>query len=88
MDRWYLCKEFFVFLEAHPLDWVTKAKRNTALFRKIIEPCTNRERYVPLTPVMLIRAVFDDLNRGTSSGLVSIAIPDIYMKQPVIVTNR
>lgn len=88
MDRWYLCKHFFVFLETHQFDWVTKAKRNTALFRKIIEPCTRRERYVPLTPVMLIREVFKELTRQTTSGLVSIAIPDIYMKQPIVVTNR
>jgi hypothetical protein len=33
MDRGYLCKEFFVFLMAHQFDWVTKAKRNTALFQ-------------------------------------------------------
>ncbi|WP_235941745.1 transposase [Paenibacillus puerhi] len=81
MDRRYLCKEFFAFLEVHGFDWVTKAKRNTALFRKVIEPLTGRERYVPLTPVMLIREVFTTLTRGASQGLVSMAIPDIYMKQ-------
>ncbi|OPA75376.1 hypothetical protein BVG16_21455 [Paenibacillus selenitireducens] len=88
MDRWYLCKDFFAFLESHHFDWVTKAKRNTALFRKIIEPCTGKERYVPLTPVMLIREVFNDLKRQGSTSLVSIAIPNIYMKQPTMVTNR
>lgn len=82
MDRWYLCKDFFLFLEKHNFDWVTKAKRNTALFRKVIEPCTGRERYVPLTPLMLIREVFKQLTRQKASGLVSIAIPNIYMKQP------
>jgi len=88
MDRWYLCKEFFEFLEANQFDWVTKAKRNTALFRKVIEPCTRRERYVPLTPVMLIREVFRDLTRQATSGLVSVAIADIYMKQPYKIMNR
>lgn len=88
MDRWYLCKNFFAFLEAHQFDWVTKAKRNTALFRKVIEPCTGRERYVPLTPTMLIRQVYGDLTRKEASGLVSLAIPGIYMKQPYVVMNR
>jgi hypothetical protein len=88
MDRWYLCKKFFTFLEAHQFDWVTKAKRNTALFRKVVEPLTGRERYVPLTPIMLIREVFGDLTRGASSGLVSISIPGIYMKQPYVAINR
>jgi hypothetical protein len=88
MDRWYLCKEFFTFLETYRFDWVTKAKRNTALFRKVMEPGTNRERYVPLTPVMLIREVFGKLMRQAPSGLVAITIPGIYMKQPYTVTNR
>jgi hypothetical protein len=43
---------------------------------------------VPLTPVMLIRQVFKNLTCQASSGLVSIAIPDIYMLQPYTVTNR
>lgn len=88
MDRWYLCKAFFAFLEAHQFDWVTKAKRNTALYRKVMEPCTGRERYVPMTPVMLIREVFRDLLSQASSGLVSISIPNMYMKQPHSVANR
>ncbi|MFC3768600.1 transposase [Paenibacillus sp. GCM10012303] len=88
MDRWYLCKHFFTFLEENHFDWVTKAKRNTALFRKIIEPGTRRERYVPLTPVMLIREVFKELTRQATSGLSSISIPGIYMKRSYITVNR
>ncbi|MBU8711154.1 transposase [Brevibacillus parabrevis] len=87
MDRWYLCKHFFTFLEENNFDWVTKAKRNTALFRKIIEPGTRRERYVPLTPVMLIREVFKELTRQATSGISSISIPGIYMKRPYITVN-
>ncbi|WP_144028333.1 transposase [Paenibacillus ferrarius] len=62
-------------------------RESTALFRKEIEPLTRRERYVPLTPVMLIPEVFKQLTRQAAFGLVSIAIPDIYMKQPYTVTN-
>jgi hypothetical protein len=88
MDRWYLCKHFFTFLEENNFDWVTKAKRNTALFRKVIEGGTGRERFEPLTPVMLIREVFKALTHQAKSGLVSIAIPDIYMKRPCSVVNK
>ncbi|NQX69756.1 hypothetical protein HQN90_26850 [Paenibacillus alba] len=88
MDRWYLCKIFFAFLELNQFDWVTKAKRNTALFQKEIEPLTRRERYVPLTPIMLIREGFKPLTRQATVGLASIAIPDIYLKQPYTLTNR
>lgn len=88
MDRWYLCKEFFVFLMANGFDWVTKAKRNTALFRRVIEPGTRRERFVPVTPTILIKAVFKDLLKLGPSGLAGIAIPDIYMKLPCTVMGR
>lgn len=88
MDRWYLCKQFFSFLEENNYDWVTKAKRNTALFRLVIEPATLRRRYVPITPVTLIREVFKQLTRQAASGLSSIAIPDIYMKRPYTTVNR
>jgi hypothetical protein len=88
MDRWFLCKAFFTFLEDHHFDWVTKAKRNTALFRKVREPLTNRERFIPLTPAMLIREVFKELTNLAPSGLVSVAIPHIYMKRPYQVTNK
>ncbi|MCZ8516923.1 transposase [Paenibacillus filicis] len=88
MDRWFLCKEFFIFLMENGFDWVTKAKRNTALYQRIIEPGTRRERFVPVTSVMLIKAVFKDLLKLGLSGHVGIAIPNIYMKLPYTVTNR
>lgn len=88
MDRGYWCKEFFVFLMAQQFDWVTKAKRNTALYQRVIEPGTRRERFVPITPIMLIKSVFKDLLKLGSSGLVCIAIPDIYMKLPHPTVNR
>ncbi|MEB3101348.1 hypothetical protein [Ferviditalea candida] len=37
---------------------------------------------------MLIKAVYKDLMKLGSSGLVGIAIPDIYMKLPYTATNR
>jgi hypothetical protein len=88
MDRWYLCKDFFHFLSQHSFDWVTKAKRNTALFRKEIHPLTKWERYVPVNPAMLIKEVFPVLSQKDSPGLAGISIPDMYMKMPRMVTNR
>jgi hypothetical protein len=88
MDRGYLCKDFFVFLMTHGFDWVTKAKRNTALYRKVIESGTKRERYVPLNPIMLIKEVYSQLLKQGTLGLVSVSIPNIYMKLPYIITNK
>ncbi|WP_125660959.1 hypothetical protein [Paenibacillus baekrokdamisoli] len=54
MDRWLLCKDFFVFLMAPNFDWVTKAKRNTALYLKVSEP-GRHERYLPVSARQLIK---------------------------------
>ena len=88
MDRWYLCKDFFNFLEQHSFDWVTKAKRNTALFRRELHPLTGRERFVPVNPRMLIQQVYPSLTLPGSSGLVGTSIPNMYMKMPVMIPNR
>ncbi|QJD88152.1 transposase [Cohnella herbarum] len=86
MDRWYLCKDFFVFLQNHSYDWVTKAKRNTALFRKIAEP-GRRERFVPVSARQLIREAYKCL-AATGHGLSAIALTDIHMKLPHVTVRR
>lgn len=86
MDRWYLCKAFFVFLEEHSFDWVTKAKRNTALYRKVAER-GRKERYVPVSPKRLIRDAHSQLS-SVGDGLSAVAIADIYMKIPYQATGR
>lgn len=88
MDRWYLSKDFFNFLIANQFDWVTMAKRNTALYRKEIESMTGRERFVPVRPLMLIKQVFSQLIKQAPSGLVGIYIPNIYMKMPYMTPNK
>lgn len=87
MDRWYLCKDFFVFLMTHNFDWVTKAKRNTALFRQVKEPC-RPVRYVPVSARQLIKEAYKSLIAKRTSGLTAIALGDIYMKLPYPSTGR
>lgn len=88
MDRWYLYKDFFNFLLANHFDWVTKAKRNTALYKREIHPLTGRERFVPVNPAMLIKEAFPSLRMLGTVGLTGISIPNIYMKMPYMATNR
>lgn len=85
MDRRYLCKEFFVFLQEHSFDWVTKAKRNTELYRKVQEH-GRRERYVSVTPRQLIRESYKRLASGF--GLSAVAIESIYMRLPYETLGR
>jgi hypothetical protein len=84
MDRWYLCKDFFAFLQAHSFDWVTKAKRNTALYRKIVE--YGRERFIPVSPRQLIKEAYNRLICG--SGRSAVVLADIYMKLPYETVGR
>jgi hypothetical protein len=88
MDRWYLCKDFFTFLLANQFDWVTKAKRNTALFKRELHPLTGRERFVPVNPRMLIKEALPSLRMLKTVGLVGLSIPDIYMKMPCVEKNH
>ncbi len=59
-------------------DWVTKAKRNTVLFRKIYDPVLGKECYVKLNPKQLLREV-DPRIRFLGKGSI-LSIPDIYDK--------
>ncbi|MDR3585526.1 MAG: transposase, partial [Desulfosporosinus sp.] len=87
MDRWYLSKDFFNFLTSNSYDWVTKAKRNTAIYRRVIKPWSGKEHFVSINARMLIQEIFPQL-KLQGPGLVSVAVPDIYMKMPYKVTNK
>ncbi len=80
MDRWFLCKKFFQWLEDNNFDWVTKAKRNTVLYRLVYDPQRQKETYVKLNPRLLPQEIYPRL-RAISKGTV-ISIPGIYLKVP------
>lgn len=88
MDRWYFSKSFLRQCESLQFDWVTKAKRNTQLFRRMIEPGTGRERFVPIRARDLIREVYPLLSLQRHVEVASISCPDIYLKMPVERINR
>ncbi|MCL4439810.1 MAG: transposase [Firmicutes bacterium] len=80
MDRWFLCKKFLVWLGDQGFDWVTKAKRNTVLYRKIYDPVLQREIYTKLNPKQLLKEVYPKVRALGSASVLSI--PDIYIKLP------
>lgn len=80
MDRWFLCKKFLRWLMDQRFDWVTKAKRNTVLYRKVYDPVLKKECYLKLNPRQLLREVHPKL-RLLGKGF-TISIPDIYIKIP------
>jgi len=86
MDRWFLCKKFFQWLEKNNFDWVTKAKRNTVLYRKKYDPQRQKEVFVKLNPKQLLQEVYPRL-RVLGKGTV-INIPGIFLKVPYETATR
>ena len=88
MDRWYFSKPFLLQCESANFDWVTKAKRNTQLFRRMVEPGTGRERFVPIRPKDLIREVYPMLIAQANVDVASVACENIDLKMPKASVNR
>ena len=86
MDRWFLCKHFFNWLLDHQFDWVTKAKKNTVLYCKIVDPASKKELYMKVNPRKLLQDVYRQLC-VLGKGCI-ISIPDIYIKLSYETTNR
>jgi len=88
MDRWYFSKPFLLQCESANFDWVTKAKRNTQLFRRMVEPGTGRERFVPIRPKDLIREAYPLLMAQTRVDVACVACENIHIKMPAASVNR
>ena len=78
MDRWFLCKKVMRCLMEHNFNWVTKAKRNTVLFRKVYDHGLGKEIFVKLNPQTLLKEVYPKLRISGSA----VSITDIYIKIP------
>ena len=80
MDRWFFNKDFFLALETLNFDWVTKAKRNTVFYRLVPGPVPgSKERYVRVNARELLRQNYHFLVDVSASGLVSLALPNIFL---------
>ena len=89
MDRWFLCKDFFQWLNSNGYDWVTKCKRNTALYQLSGSDWNGKPRYSPVNPAKLLAIVYNQLiETGKAGETASISIPDIHIKLPEWRANK
>lgn len=89
MDRWFLCKDFFQWLNSNDYDWVTKCKRNTALYQLRGSDWNGKSRYSPVNPGKLLAIVYNKLiETGKAGQIASVSIPDIYIKLPEMEPNK
>jgi len=86
MDRWFLYKEFLVWLTDNEFEWVTKAKSNTILYRKVDDPVLHRSIYTKLNPKQLLKEVYPILMALGNSSVLSL--PDIYIQVPYKTTTK
>lgn len=89
MDRWFLCKDFFQWLNTNGYDWVTKCKRNTALYQLSGSDWNGKPRYVPVNPGKLLATVYNQLiGTGKAGQIASVSLPDIFIKLPEMRPNK
>ena len=53
MDSWYFAKSLYLEIEKLEFDWVTKAKKNTILYRKVM--IRGKERFIEILPEVLFK---------------------------------
>lgn len=87
MDRWFLCKDLFLWLQNHNFDWVTKAKSNTALYQLSGYDHNGRPRYSPVNAKLLLIKVAHRFV-GKKDERVAVSIPNIYMSMPYKTINK
>ena len=89
MDRWFLCKELFQWLNSNNFYWVTKCKRNTALYQRNGLDWKGNPRYSAVKPSQLLVLYYPQLIKAGKAGeCSSISIPNVYIKLPVMKANK
>ena len=53
MDSWYFVKGFYLEIEKLEWDWVTKTRKNTLLYRKVM--IRGKERFIEILPEVLFK---------------------------------
>jgi len=86
MDRWFLSKDFFRWLEDHHFDWVTKAKSNTTLYQLVSQTSKGKPQFRPVKSRDLLVQVFN-LFVGKKNEFLAVPIPNVYMKMPKVTTG-
>ncbi len=87
MDRWFLSKNFFHWLEERHFDWVTKAKSNTALYQLVSLSPKGKPQFRPVkSRDLLVQKA--NLFVGKKNEFLAVPIPDVYMKMPKDTTGK
>ena len=78
MDSWYFVKSLYLEIEKLEFDWVTKARKNTLLYRKVT--IRGKERFIEILPEALFKEAKPIFAFWRKKKSVCMAFKDIYIK--------
>ena len=78
MDSWYFAKSLYLEIEKLEFDWVTKAKKNTILYRKVM--IRGKERFIEILPEVLFKEAKPAFAFWRKKKSLCMAFKDIYVK--------
>ncbi|GIP30802.1 transposase [Paenibacillus sp. J2TS4] len=78
LDSWYFAKEFYLAIEKLEFDWVTRAKSNTTLYRKVT--IRGKERFIQILPSALYKEARPFSAFWKKKGPVCMRFTDIYLQ--------
>lgn len=77
MDSWYFVKEFCLDVEQLGFNWVSKARKNTTLYRKTT--INGKERFVQILPEKLFKEARPAFTFWRKKGTMCMKFNDIYL---------
>ena len=77
MDSWYFAKDFCLAIEKLEFDWVTRAKKNTTLYRKVM--ICGKERFIEILPEKLFSEAKPVFTFWRKKGTLCMPFKDIYL---------
>lgn len=77
MDSWYFVKGLYLAIEELEYHWVTRAKKNTTLYRKVM--IRGRERMIKILPERLYREAKPVFSFWRQKGTRCMRFKDIYI---------
>lgn len=77
MDSWYFKKDFYLAIEKLEFHWVTRAKKNTTLYRKTI--IRGKERYIKILPGQLFKEAAPAFLFWKKKTIMCMKFKDIYV---------
>lgn len=77
MDSWYFAKSFYLAIEELDFNWVTRAKSNTTLYRKV--NIHGKQRFIAINPTVLFKEAKPVFSFWRRKGTMCMKFKDIYL---------